>query len=112
MSNVILFPTKDERQWALVASGLSDFLRQLEATETEITILLSRLKKRWEQYYRSFQLEPSDSFPGPLTDAQVNAINQALLSQVAKISDHFKSEHAKILLDFATLEFKLLRLGS
>jgi hypothetical protein len=42
---------------------------------------------------------------------QVDAIKQALQSQATKISDHFKSEHAKILLNFAELEFKLLRLG-
>jgi len=112
MSNVMLFPVKYDRKWALIASALSGFLFRLGATENEHAILLSRLEKRWEQLDHSFQIQTSHSFPGTMTEAQLNAIHQALQSLMDKLTDHFKSGRMRILFEFAELEFKLLRLSS
>jgi hypothetical protein len=111
MSNVILFPVKHSRNWALVVPALSNFLCSLGATENERAILLSRLEKRWEQLDHPFQFPTSYSYSGILTEVQVNDINQALQSLMAKLTDHFRSAYMEILIEFAKLEFKLLRLG-
>jgi hypothetical protein len=112
MDNVIQFPGKDQRQWAGVAEELKPFLSHLGATDQEILVLLKKLQPRWEQLGRSFQLKQQQySIPEPITFAQIEAINAALQAQAEAIAGQLKTEHGQTLLEFAKLEFQLLRLG-
>lgn len=115
MSNVIQFPTKDERQWREIADILPDLLANIGATHQEIPVLIERLRPRWEQLGKSFTFSPSFScnIPGPLNQEQTNAITSAIenysLEVIQSLINHYKEEHAETLTEFAKLELRLLR---
>lgn len=109
MDNVIAFPGKDARQWAGIAEGLAPYLKQLGATPDESTQLLALLQGRWERLSAPFSVKCPHTFPSPLTPAQEDAFYVALRTQATTIADHYKWLHAQALLDFARLEFRLLR---
>lgn len=108
MSNVIQFPSN-----AQVRKGSPEdfrpYLVHLGATDEEIPVLLERLQHHFERVEQSFDLTISPTFPGPLTEEQLDAIGAALRAQAAAISDRLKENNGKILLEFARLECELLR---
>lgn len=108
MSNVIQFPSK-----AQIRNGSPEdfrpYLVHLGATDEEIPVLLERLQHHFERVEQSFDLALPHSFPGPLTDEQLDAIGAALRAQAAAISDRLKDSNHQILLEFARLECELLR---
>lgn len=109
MNNVIHFPGIDERQWSKVSVEVARFLAHLGATEEESDTLCEKLRPRWERLGKPFKLTLKHSFPAPLTPEQLEAIDDALQAQVLAITDHYKTENAQTLLDFAALEFQLMR---
>jgi hypothetical protein len=110
MATIFQFPGKDDRQWSGVASELASLFSSLGASAEESEQLLKRLRPRWEALGRPFDLQLEHSLIGPLTAEQLSAIDQALLTQAAEITQRFKAEHAATLVEFAKLEFQLLRL--
>ena len=111
MSNIIAFPSKDHRQWAGIAQDLEVFLIHQGARVEQIPEILSRLRERWEQLGAPFSMQLPYSIPAPLSEEQVAAFEVALREQAAYISQKWKEESARTLIEFARLEC-LLALAS
>ena len=110
MATIYEFPPKDERQWRGVAEELSIFLSYLGASSEEVAELLPKLRARWDALGKPFTIQIQHSYPAPLSAAQLDAIDQALRAQAAEIASVFKKEHSATLIEFARLEFEIVRL--
>lgn len=110
MKTVIPFPSRDERQWSGVAQALSAYLATLGVTSNELQILLGKLRVRWETLGAPYDFKPSYELVDPLSAERLQSIDAAMQSLVAEIVNHQKAEHAATLLQFAQLEFEILRL--
>lgn len=110
MATIYQFPAKDERQWASVFEEIAKLLSHLGATLAESDQLQPRLRERWEALGKPFDIQVQLQLVGPLTDEQHEAIRNALQAQVDEIVNHLKIEHAATLIEFAKLEFELVRL--
>lgn len=108
MSNVIQFPCKAKFQRG-TPSDFTPYLIQLGATDVEIPILLKGLSRHFELVEQSFELKIDHSFPAPLTSEQLDAIGVALRAQAAATSNQLKERNSLILLEFARLEYEILR---
>jgi hypothetical protein len=108
MNNVIQFPSKNQIQKGS-PEDFTPYLIHLGATDKEIPILLEKLLPHFERVSISFDLALPGTYPGPLTDDQLDAIGVALKAQADAISDRFKENNVKILMEFARLECELLR---
>lgn len=109
MNNVIQFPAKDARQWAGVAEEHRTLLAHFGATAEEGAALLVRLRSHWARLGVPYDLKLEYSIPGPVSQEQSAAFESALRLQASRIVERHKEEHAQTLLDFARLEFELLR---
>jgi len=110
MATIYQFPAKDERQWVGVFEEIAKLLSHLGATRAESDQLQPRLRERWEALGKPFDIQVQHQLVGPLTDEQLEAIQDVLQAQTVEIANHFKIEHAATLLEFAKLEFELVRL--
>jgi hypothetical protein len=87
------------------------FFTHLGATAEEMPGLLSRLRGKWEQLGVQTDIQLPFSIPGPLSEEQVAAFEAALREQAAHICGLWKEDGARTLLEFAKLEYQLLRVG-
>lgn len=110
MATIYQFPAKDERQWVGIFEEVAKLLTHLGATLAETDQLQPRLRERWEALGKPFDIQLQHQLVGPLTDEQHEAIRLALQAQAVEIASHFKIEHSVTLLEFAKLEFELVRL--
>jgi hypothetical protein len=110
MATILQFPAKDDHQWSGVASELVNLIRVFGATAGETEQLLKRLRPRWQALGQPFDIQTTHSLIGPLTAEQLSAFDQALRAQAAEITLRFQAEHGATLIEFAKLEFQLLRL--
>jgi hypothetical protein len=108
MSNVIQFPCKTRLQKG-TPGDFTSYLIHLGATEAEIPTVLERLSGHFELVEQSFELGIAHSFPAPLTSEQLEAIGAALTAQADATSAQLKERNSHILLEFARLEYEILR---
>jgi hypothetical protein len=110
MATIYKFPAKDERRWAGIFEEITVLLFHLGATRAEIDQLKTHLRERWEALGKPFDIQVQHQLVGPLSEEQLESINLALQAQAVEISNHLKIEHAATLIEFAKLEFELVRL--
>lgn len=111
IATVFQFPSKEERRWTDVFQELSKHLDHLGANPKEIKLLQPRIRKRWESLGKPFEIKLQHQLTGPLTKEQLDSIAKALQEQSNQITNYFKVEQASTLIEFAKLEFKIIRLN-
>ena len=78
MNNVIQFPGEQERDWRIWEEEIRKACRSSIFDETVIEDCLPVIKKHWRSIFEHASLHPKAvTIPGPLSEAQISAINEA-----------------------------------
>ena len=98
MNNVIQFPGEQEREWRIWEEEIRKTYQSSIFDEAVIEDCLPAIKEHWRNIFENVSLSPEPVFiPGPLSEAQLSAINETGKAAAAVLIARLKQERHRSL---------------
>lgn len=106
-SNVIKFPTKAVRDWALVEKAIKDTMQLAGASPEMMTEVCGKMKEVWEKYNLKFTFNML--LPGNFPEELRTVIEDSLRNAVEELAKQIHEYSNQVLFDRLLLEVQLYK---
>ena len=108
MSNVIQFPGEKEREWRMWEEEIRKGHKGTQFDEAVVEESLPAIKEHWQAIFEDVSLQPTSvSIPGPLSDAQISAIEETGKATASVLIARLKQERIKAMTRLMNAELLL-----
>src|SRR5690348_3718851 len=95
MFNVINFPSKDEREWILMATMLREDYKNMPDGPATLEECLPDIRSHWNEIFTSFSLQVPYDIPGQVTEEQSTAIRNTVENGCCLVFERLNKERAR-----------------
>ncbi len=112
MADIIQFPSKAVRDWAILERTMMDILKDAGADATASSHITSRMKEFFALCDRDFSTSIDYELPSSMTVAQQEKLRAALEAMGASFTTKLRDFTNELMLDRLTMEIQLYYAGT
>jgi hypothetical protein len=106
MAEIIAFPGSNDREWRGIESTFRAMYSEWPNAEPALDECLPIVREKMKVLFEEFSISPTYQIPGPITDAQISAIKDAVNQGVNLVVVQLQKERAAALVEIFSAEFR------